>query len=119
MDLKVYEVKQMPVLVTSELSVSERSCISGAFKHLVNSVELVCKADDELEKVKSKDRKNIGLFEIEARKGLAEALEKERKAREQLDEAVYDALGLTPDERRQVQRGLKELQEIRRLRTEI
>ncbi|MDH5811173.1 MAG: hypothetical protein QXO54_05875 [Candidatus Methanomethylicaceae archaeon] len=44
-------------------------------------------------------------------------MEAERKAQRELDEAVYDILGLTKEERRQVEEGLKELQELRRART--
>jgi len=41
----------------------------------------------------------------------------EEKARQQLDEVIYDVLNLSSEERRQVEEGLRELQEIRRLRT--
>jgi len=117
LDLKVYEAKQIPVLDASKLSTFERSRIDRAFEQLVEVVELRCKAEDDLENVKSKERPSVGLFESEAKKKLNEALENESKAREQLDEAIYDILGLTSEERRQVEEGLRELQQIRRLRT--
>ena len=117
LDIKVYEAKQIPVLDPSELSPSEHSRIEKAFDQLVEAVELRCRAEDELERVKSKGRKEIGLLEPEARRRLEEALENEKRAREQLDEVIYDILDLTKEERKQIKKGLEELQEIRRLRT--
>ena len=67
--------------------------------------------------MKSKERPSVGLFESEARRKLDEALENERRTRKHLDEAIYNVLGLSSDEWRQVEEGLRELQEIRRLRT--
>jgi hypothetical protein len=42
----------------------------------------------------------------------------EPEARRKLDEAIYDALGLNQEQSDQVEEGLKELQELRRLRTQ-
>ncbi|MEM4214400.1 MAG: hypothetical protein QXZ28_04340, partial [Candidatus Methanomethylicaceae archaeon] len=65
-----------------------------------------------LESLKSTKKGQPGILELEARKRLEEALEAERKAQRELDEAVYDILGLTKEERRQVEEGLKDLQEL-------
>jgi type I restriction-modification system DNA methylase subunit len=119
LELLIYEIQNLPTLDPRQVSQKEKNQLIAKFYALVEAIKFRNQAEDEFEKVKSKDRKSIGLFEIEARKGLEEALDNEKKAREQLDEAVYDALGLTSDERRQVQIGLKELQEIRRLRTQV
>jgi len=67
--------------------------------------------------MRSKSPNSIGLFEKEAQEKLSKSIEYELKIRHNLDEAIYDALGLTAEERRQVEEGLRELQEIRRLRT--
>jgi len=115
--IQTYEAKQIPVLDPSKISPIECSRIEEAFDQLVKAVELRCRAEDELERVKFKGRKEIGLLEPEARRRLEEALENEKRAREQLDEVIYDILDLTKEERKQIKKGLEELQEIRRLRT--
>ncbi|MEM4141323.1 MAG: hypothetical protein QXG36_09490, partial [Nitrososphaeria archaeon] len=70
------------------------------------------KAEETLESLKSTKKGLLGILELEARKMLEEAIEAERKAQRELDEAVYDILGLTKEERRQVEEGLKDLQEL-------
>jgi len=50
------------------------------------------------------------------RKGDEEA---EEKARKELDDAVFDALGLTEDERKQVYEGLEYLRKMRRERKQV
>jgi hypothetical protein len=47
-----------------------------------------------------------GILELEAHKKLKKAIEAEKRAQKELDEAVYDILGLTEEERRQVEEGL-------------
>ena len=68
---------------------------------------------------KSKKRGSIGLFEKEYEEKLSQALLKVEKARFELDESIYNALELSKEERQQIEDGLKELQEIRILRTKI
>jgi len=116
--VQAYELRELPVIDTSSLHESERDKLSSAFKELVDAVDNRVKAEDEFEKVRSKTRKDVGLFEREIKEKLNEALEAETKARKQLDEVVYDILGLSKQERLQVERGLEELQELRRLRTQ-
>jgi len=118
LELLIYEVQNLPILDPGQVSEKERSKLIARFYTLIDATRLRNRAEDEFEKAKSTSRKGVGLFEHEARKRLDEALKNERKAQEELDEAVYDALGLTADERRQVRKGLEELQEIRRLRTQ-
>jgi len=60
-----------------------------------------------------------GILELEAHKKLKKAIEAEKRAQKELIEAIYDILGLTEEERRQVEEGLKELQELRRARTKV
>ncbi|MCP8309058.1 MAG: hypothetical protein H3Z53_00070 [archaeon] len=50
---------------------------------------------------------------------LRETIENERRVQKDLDETIYDNLGLKPNERKQIEHGLLELQEIRRLRTQV
>ncbi|MBI2126208.1 MAG: hypothetical protein HYU02_02700, partial [Thaumarchaeota archaeon] len=62
--------------------------------------------------------KEKGLFQKQAEEKLQQAIAEERKAQHQLDEVIYDILELSKEERIQVEQGLEELQEIRRLRTQ-
>ncbi|MCJ7505122.1 hypothetical protein MUP05_01430 [Candidatus Bathyarchaeota archaeon] len=117
LDLKVYEAKQLPVLDPSTLRQDERHRVSLAFKSLVKTIEDRFNVEDEFEKLRSKSKGAKGLFEGEARMKLDEAIRIEEKARRKLDETIYDILDLTVKERKQVQHGLQELQELRRLRT--
>ncbi|MBW1736109.1 MAG: hypothetical protein JRJ69_00825 [Deltaproteobacteria bacterium] len=51
LDLKVYEVKQMPVLDPSKLSQSEKTAIETSFLNLVEAIEKRNNIESELEKV--------------------------------------------------------------------
>lgn len=115
--LQVYELNNLPVLDPSALSESERDRIALAFKRLAEAVDKRVKAEEELNIVKSKSKKERGLFEDKMQRRLEDAIKEESKARKELDEAVYDTLGLSKAERVQVEKALAELQEIRRLRS--
>jgi type I restriction-modification system DNA methylase subunit len=119
LDLKVYELKQLPTLDPNTLTHEERLRISNAFKQLANKMDKRVMAEEKLQSVKARSKadRDVGLFEAEARRELERAVRAEEEARKKLDEAVYDALGLTEEERRQVEEGLRELQKLRRLRT--
>ena len=117
LELLVYEAKKMPVLDPSELSQSEITAIDMAFQMLVEVIEKRNIIEGELKKVKSKLPTTIGLFEHDVKTELEVAQENEKKAKDKLDEVIYDILGFSQEERRQVEEGLRELQEIRRLRT--
>ncbi len=117
LDIKVYELKQMPILDPSSLKTSELSQIEGAFDQIVSAIEIRKNAEEKYDREKPKRRKEIGLYEYEAKKEFEEALENENNARKILDNIIYDILGFSHEERLQVEAGLRELQEIRRLRT--
>ena len=93
--------------------------LEDQFLNLSNAVDARVKAEEYLESIKSTKKGQPGILELEARKKLKEAIEAEKRAQKELDEAVYDILGLTEEERRQVEEGLKELQELRRARTKV
>ncbi|MEN3062220.1 MAG: N-6 DNA methylase [Candidatus Methanosuratincola petrocarbonis] len=114
LDLKVYETKRIPILINSD-----GYDLSKFVHFLFSAVEARIKAEEALESLRSKKKDQPGILEIEAKKRLEEAIEAEKKAQKELDEAVYDILGLTEKERRQVEEGLKELQELRRARTRV
>ncbi len=117
--IEVYELKKMPVIDMNCINASEKQELRNAFLKLANTINKSIKAEETLESLRSKKKDQPGILEIEARKQLEEAIEAEKKAQKELDEAVYDILGLTEKERRQVEEGLKELQELRRARTRV
>jgi len=117
LELLIYEIERLPVIDPSSLCEDERDKISSAFKALVGAVDNRVKVEDEFEKARSKGKGAKGLFEDEAKKKLDEAIRAEKQARRRIDEIVYQVLGLSANERKQVEDGLRELQELRRLRT--
>ncbi|MEM3674975.1 MAG: hypothetical protein QXG08_05825, partial [Candidatus Methanomethyliaceae archaeon] len=117
LDLKVYELESVPILDPNSLSDEETETLLKTFYSLTKIINQSIEAEETLESLKSTKEEQPGILELDARKMLEEALEAERKAQRELDEAVYDILGLTKEERRQVEEGLKELQELRKART--
>jgi len=88
LELKVYELEELPIINPEKLNESEKSSIEKSFLNL-------CKAQRE------KDEKL------------------EQEARRELDNAVFDVLGLTEDERKQVYEGLESLRRMRLSRKEV
>lgn len=88
----------------------------GLLKLFVLSVS-ARKASEEM-KISCKTA--LKAFDLVRRSILEELARKDKtlQGEMELDEAVYDALGLTEEERRQVEEGFRELQELRRLRTQ-
>jgi len=117
LELAAYELKQMPVIDCSMLSKKEGIRIADAFRAFVKADEERLKVEDGLDAIRPRSKKERGLFEAESQRELGKVIKAEEKARTTLDEAVYDALGLSRGERRHVEEGLRELQELRRLRT--
>jgi len=117
LELLVYEAQNLPTIDPESLSNQEKDRIIQEYNNLIKAVNNTIQAEKELELMRSKSPNSIGLFEKEAQEKLSKSIEYELKIRHNLDEAIYDALGLTAEERRQVEEGLRELQEIRRLRT--
>ena len=117
LELASYEVRNMPVIDSSTLSEGQISEISEAFETLANVKKEKVRVEDEVEPLKPRSKEERGLFEVEMKEKLGKVEKAEQKAREILDEAVYNALGLTQEERKQLEDGVKELQELRRQRT--
>ncbi|MBC7120951.1 MAG: N-6 DNA methylase [Candidatus Methanosuratus sp.] len=116
--IQVYDLKSILSIDPKEKS-DKLNNLQNIFEKLVEFKHQRIKAEEVLESLKSTKKGQPGILELEARKDLEKALEAERKAQKELDEAVYDILGLTEEERRQVEEGLRELQELRRARTRI
>jgi len=115
--VQAYELRELPVIDPSSLSEGERDKVGQAFKSLTDAVDSRINVEDEFEKARSKAKGAKGLFEDEAKKKLHKAIQVEQQARRRLDESFYEILSLTADEGKQVEDGLRELQELRRLRT--
>ncbi len=112
LELLIYEAERLPVLASGS-----GAPLTSLIEDLSKRIEERAEAEDTLESFKSTEKGQPGILELEARKQLEEALEAERNAQKELDDAVYDILGLTKEERHQVEEGLRELQELRRART--
>ncbi len=117
LDMEVYEFKKLPVLDMEALSSEEKTTLSLCFQKLSDAIDERIKIEEEFEDVKSKKVNHVGIFEIEAKKKLNQAIEKEYNTRKMLDNAVYDILGLNDIECKMVEEGLKELRELRKQRT--
>jgi len=98
------------------LGPEDRDRIVEAFKELVDAVDARVAIEEEMKRVKSRSRGEIGILEKEVGDRLEQATAEERNAQRRLDGVIYDLLGLSEVERDQVERGLEELQEARRLR---
>jgi type I restriction-modification system DNA methylase subunit len=107
LELAAYELKRLPVIDAKALHPEDRDRIARAFKELVNAVDIRVKIEEEMKRA---DSRQVG-------DRLKQAIAEERDAYHRLDEVIYDVLGLSKVERIQVETGLAELQEIRRLRT--
>jgi type I restriction-modification system DNA methylase subunit len=117
LDVETYEMKQIPVMNPVLLGTEERETLTKSFNHLEESVRERIRLEEEYERVKSKSKANRGVLEYELEQKLEEARRRELEAQKELDEAVYDILGLSKVERKQVEDGLKKSQEMRRQRT--
>jgi adenine-specific DNA-methyltransferase len=112
--METYEWKSFPTINLDHISSDERDRLSRLFFNLAKFTELRLKIEKQYEDLKSKSRKDKGILEYWLEENLKKARKNERNAQKELDEAIYDILGLSQEERRQVEDGLKELQEIRR-----
>jgi len=102
--MQTYEAKSIPVL--------DPSCLTPQERHTVERA-----AEEYLDRLTTRVGVEGRVGEKEDRR-VRDAVEAEEVARRKLDEAVYDVLRLTQEERKQVEESLKELQELRRLRTQ-
>jgi cell division protein ZapA (FtsZ GTPase activity inhibitor) len=84
---------------------------------LKNLVREYVDLEEEYDRLKSRSKSSRGSFSREFEQRLEDAKKRLQQAQRELDEAIYDILGLTVEERRQVEEGLRELQELRRKRT--
>jgi hypothetical protein len=119
LDVKVYELKLLPVLDPSSMSAHEKKELWRTFVSLDKTIWERVEYEKKLESIKSKSDKDQKLLESQTHRDYEESLEKEREAQQELDDLIYDLLGLNHRERKQIEDGLAELQEIRRMRREV
>jgi type I restriction-modification system DNA methylase subunit len=115
--IQVYELKQIPVIESNLLSSNERRTLTYSFNSLEETIRERMKIEKEYDRLKSRSKSSRGSFSREFEQRLEDAKKRLQQAQRELDEAIYDILGLTVEERRQVEEGLRELQELRRKRT--
>jgi hypothetical protein len=117
--IQVYELEQLPILNPELLSESERAILAKKFQELAHAIDKRMIMEDALNAVKSKSKISRGLFEDQYKLDLGKAVDEESRAQEALDKSIFDILGFSENERKQVKESLSELQELRRLRTEL
>jgi hypothetical protein len=118
LELAAYELKQLPAIDPSVLSSREKIEISDAFLALAQIEEEESKVEKALERVRSKSKKDRGLFETDVQEKLVELARAQEKAIQALDRAICEALGLSADDLKHIKEGLKSAQELRRLRSQ-
>jgi type I restriction-modification system DNA methylase subunit len=119
LELAAYELKRMPVIDPSLLDNTEIIAITEAFKALIKAEENRMKIEEEMRPLKSRSKKDKGLFEPELKEKLGAVIDSEVNARIMLNDSIYAALKLNDREKLQIEKGLDELQGLRRLRTEV
>ncbi len=116
---KVYELKDLPVLDVSNLDRQQRDRMAKAFIHLNEAMEVRATNQRLFEDARAKKKGLQGLFEPEARKMLDHSIEDENKAKQKLDETVYDILKLSREERLELKTVLEELRGLRKSKTKV
>jgi hypothetical protein len=117
LDIKVYELKELPVIDVKLLNKKEVEQLVLKFRRLEATIRKSAELESALDHVKSASKKNTGLFENEYRKELQDAKRSQEVAQSELDNVVFDILDLSKIERDQIRVGLEQLKEIRRLRS--
>jgi type I restriction-modification system DNA methylase subunit len=118
LELAAYELKRIPVLNHSTLSKEESDKIAGLFKALVGVDSERIEIEYRVERAERGAEGKKGSIDTKLRMELDKANKAEEETRRKLDEVIYDILGLTKEECSQFEEDLKELQELRRLRTQ-
>ena len=116
LDVKVYELKLLPVLDPSTLSSDEKTHIWNAFLRLDKAIRERVEEEAKAGILKSKSSKNEGLFDSQAQERIEQALQKEKEAQEGLDTLIYDLLRISSRDAKRIEAGLAELQGIRQSR---
>jgi hypothetical protein len=113
--IEVYELKDLPTIDPSVLSRGQLDDLTRTFKKLVKAVDTSIMFSSKLSESKQ-DRKNYENYKNKYAQKMKDASSEVKIAQNELDEIVFEILNLSQIEKVQVKRGLKELQEMRRLR---
>jgi type I restriction-modification system DNA methylase subunit len=119
LDIKVYELKLLPVINPSNLSLDQKEELWKSFVKLDKAILERIELETKIETIESKSNTNEGLFEKQIARDMEDASKVEKEAQRNLDSLIYELLGLNNKERKQVEDALAELQEIRKLRRQV
>jgi type I restriction-modification system DNA methylase subunit len=117
LELAAYELKQLPVINPAMLSEAEITEVSASFVALADTLQERISIEKKMDLIKSKSKNTESVFEQDIQRKLKESAEKEEIAHNKLDRIIYRLLGLNEDEIKQLTQGLREFQEIRKLRS--
>jgi len=115
--IKVYELKDLPMLDFNELSEKEKNELSEFATQLNAAIMMRNDVEEELSQFKGKPKAQQGLFEREIRDKLETAKRKEMEVIAQIDEIVYNKLGLSKKQRIAISKGLTHLRLLRKSAT--
>ncbi|MFQ5974802.1 MAG: class I SAM-dependent DNA methyltransferase [Candidatus Hydrothermarchaeales archaeon] len=115
--MKVYELKQLPILDSAKLTKKQKEDLSILFRVLSNAIENRIEIEEKWSGPKIKDKNQQSLFESQMRKEVDGANKIEEKARQKMDDFIYDVLGLGKRDRKHISKALIELRELRKMRT--
>ena len=119
LELAAYELRRFPVIDPSKLSEHQRDTLSEKFTEVEEAVSERLRWEQKIDSMSSRSKMSPSIFEKEMQSKMREAVDKEQRARADMDSVIYDTLGFSPKQIRQIEDGLAELQEIRRLRTQV
>jgi len=115
--IKAYELRALPILDPAELESEERKKLKQLMWKLNDAVILRNETLKKFAQFKAKAKGHEGLFEKDFKDKLEKAKVNEAAVISQIDEIIYDKLGLTEKDREAISTGLKHLRQIRKLAT--
>jgi hypothetical protein len=113
----VYELKRLPMLDPADFSDSQKKRLKDLFWKLNNAVVKRTEVQERLNQFRAKSVGEQGLFEKEMKEELDVASKQEATVVSQIDEIVYDTLGLLQEDRTAIAKGLRHLRELRKRTT--
>jgi type I restriction-modification system DNA methylase subunit len=113
---KVYELKALPCIDIHGLSTAQKHELTNAFLELNSAMtkRTTLEHKQKAEGLKTRARRLPRNASVSTDAALDTALDEEKAARNRLNEVVYDILGLSRVERRQVEEALEELRRLRK-----
>ncbi|MDG6995818.1 MAG: N-6 DNA methylase [Nitrososphaerota archaeon] len=116
--METYEWKEFPVLDPSFLSKEQCKLVSNTFINLDKALRKRVNLESKLRSLRSSSKEHVGLFEKELVQELEVAQKEEKETQQELDRYIYNVLGLTTGEGKQIEQGLVQLQVMRRSRSQ-